>query len=144
MSDTWVVAADSVRARLFKVAKGRRLEEVADLVAPEDRLKNQDINSDRGGRAFDSMGRGRHAMEKSESPHEHAVRTFAARVVERLEHGRTAGEFDKLVVVAAPRMLGYLRACFDDPLHDLVVCSIHKELTQETPERIAEYLPQVL
>ena len=142
MGDIWVVAADSVRARLFRLDGQHRLEELEDLTAPEDRLKNQDLNSDRGGRAFDSVGGGRHAMEKHESPHEHAVKAFAGRVVERLEQGRKRGELDGLVVIAAPRMLGYLRDHFSDALEDTVLCSIHRELTRETPARIAEYLPR--
>lgn len=144
MGDIWVVVADSVRARVFRLDNGRRLEELDDLLAPEDRLKNQDIDSDRGGRSFDSVGGGRHALEKHESPHEHAVKVFARRVVERLEHGRKGGEFGKLVVIAPPKMLGYLRECSTDELEHTVVCSIHKELTREKPSRIAEYLPQIL
>lgn len=144
MTDIWIVAADAVQARIFRLTSERQLEEVDDLLAPEGQMKNQDLNADRGGRAFDSAGQGRHAMEKSETPHEHAVKTFAGRVVDRIEQGRTGNEFGKLVVIAAPRMLGYLRSHFNDELAEMVVCSIHKELTREDPARIAEYLPRVL
>ncbi|HEY5644521.1 MAG TPA: host attachment protein, partial [Pseudomonadales bacterium] len=82
--------------------------------------------------------------EKHESPHEHAVKEFAGRVADRLEQARTSGELEKLVVIAPPRMLGYLRQSMSEELADHVACSIHKELTREKPARIAEYLPQVL
>ncbi|MGE0621095.1 MAG: host attachment protein [Pseudomonadales bacterium] len=144
MGDIWVVVADSVRARFFRLDDQQHLEELDDLVAPEDRLKDQSLNANRGGRAFDSVGGGRHAMEKHETPHEHAVKAFAGRIVERLEQARTGNLLEKLVVIAPPRMLGYLREHFSDALEDRVACSIHKELTRETPARIADYLPRTL
>jgi protein required for attachment to host cells len=46
MTTTWIIAADASRARILQVAGRERLVEVEDLVNPEGRLHNQEINTD--------------------------------------------------------------------------------------------------
>ena len=138
---TWVLVADSGRARLFQREEGHALKEVETFVCPEERLQEQEMTSDRGGRSFDSKGGGRHAMEPGTCQREHAAIGFAAELGERLESLRTAGELDKLVLMAAPRFLGHLRAELGDQVLRQVVLTVDKDLTQHTPADIAEHIP---
>ena len=62
------------------------------------------------GRSFDSHGQGRHtlASEKSD-PKTRLATVFAKEIAERISKAKQDAEFDKLVVIAAPRFLGVLR-----------------------------------
>jgi hypothetical protein len=72
MTNTWIVVADSARARIFKpVRQGRALEQVDELLHPASRSHERQLTTDRPGRSFDSEGPGRHAMSESVSPKEH-------------------------------------------------------------------------
>lgn len=141
MRRTWVVVCDSANARLFNlVAPAAALEEIAVFSHPESRLKNQDLDSDRGGRSFDSRGKGRHAMEQHTDSHTREALEFAAEVVRHLETGRERGAFERLAIVAPPEFLGELRKEMRRPLRDLVEIEIAKDLVRHSVEDIRQAL----
>jgi protein required for attachment to host cells len=143
---TWVVVADGSRARFFELTTDRRkhrtLQEFDAMVAPEHRLREADLTSDRAGRTFDSKGRGRHALEPPHKARDQATDAFARRLAEHVEDARIAGYIDKLVLIAAPRFLGQLRSRLSEKALALVVHSIDKELTTATCDEVAGYLPR--
>jgi protein required for attachment to host cells len=142
MKVTWVVVADQARARLFTASEPTAaLEEVDTLLNPEGRLHERDINSDRPGRAFDTMGAGRHAMGKHHSPKEQEAIRFAHTVAERLdvEHGR--GTLGHVVLCAPPRFLGFLKEALPEQVVKCVSHTLDKELTGFSTEEIRTHLP---
>lgn len=143
MDTIWVLVADSGRARLFRAGGARApLEEQTDLVMPAARLREQELLSDRPGRAFDSAGRGRHAMEPATPAKEVESRRFAARIAALLDAERQAGAFARLVLVAPPAFLGQLRAALGDPVRALVGAEVHKDLVRLDAAALREHLPE--
>jgi len=73
MAETWIVVADSARARIFEPAKqGRALNLVQEFLHPTSRAHEREIAPDHPlGRTFDIEGPGRHALSQSVSPKEH-------------------------------------------------------------------------
>ncbi len=141
MSNIWVIAAESGRARILEThAPLGPLREIESLVHPAARNQERELISDKPGRSFDSRGEGRHAMEaKTDAKHQEAI-TFARQIADRLEQGRIAGEYDELVLVAAPAFLGLLRQNLTDATADLVSKSIDKNVVRLKPEAIREQL----
>ena len=146
MPNTWVVVADSSRARIFKAETPLGpLHELETLAHPEGRLHTQDLTSDLPGRAFDTTGEGgRHAMEQQVDPKEREALKFARQISEYLEAAQDESKFHKLVIVAAPRFLGHLRQCLSTRLNGLIAHEIDKNLTQQTAEDIRRHLPERL
>jgi len=69
MPKIWVVTAESSRARIFAVENRiGPMRELEDIAHTEGRTRDQDMVSDRPGRAFDSSGENRHAMERQVDP----------------------------------------------------------------------------
>jgi len=107
---TYIVAGDSAEARIFLTQ--RRFgpwTEVATLSNPDARMRERDRITDRPGRAFDSFGKGRHAMTQEESARQHDIRLFAHDVGGYLNKALTAGDFSHLILIAEPTFLGFLR-----------------------------------
>ncbi len=127
---TWFLVADAGRARIFEASGradaplGRERHSMAAAVPP-----SREIGSDRPGRSFDSGGEGRHAMEPPTDPQRHAKAEFAREVVRALDSARKQGEFDELVIAAAPSFLGDLRSMMPDPLRECVRREINKDYT---------------
>lgn len=142
MSKTWVLVADSSRARIFR-AEGveGRLVEMKDLAHPEGRLHETELTTDLPGRTFDSHGQGRHAMEEDTPPKRHEAIVFAKQVGGVLEGARTSGDYDSLVLIAEPRFLGLLRDNLSEETIKLVGLQIDKNLVQQAPDAIRERLP---
>ena len=143
---TWVVVADSSRARIFKAESALGpLQELATLAHPEGRLHAQELTSDLPGRAFDSSGLGgRHALEQNIDPKENEALKFARQVAEYLENGQSENQFARLVLVAAPKFLGHLRQSLSNGVVALVSQEIDKNLVQQSTEDIRRHLPERL
>ena len=145
MKVTWIVLADSARARIFTLSEsGTKLRERADLSHPQSRIHDRDLTTDLPGRAFDSHGQGRHAMEQRHDPKEHEAQIFAANVARELERARSGGPFDSLVLVAPPKFLGLLRTQLDKGTHEHVIVEIHKNLVETDLKTLERRLPTLI
>jgi protein required for attachment to host cells len=140
MAHTRVVVADSARARILSL-EHRALTEISDLVHPASRTADHDLVSDRQGRSFDSSrAGGRHALEPQHSPQQVEADAFARELADALRTARINGEFDELVLIAAPQFLGLLTAHLDAPTQQLVTRRIDKNLVRHELDEIAHAL----
>jgi len=164
MSETWIVVADSSRARIFTPAGeepqpldeiihyvGRagytgpeklsspHLHEVADLVHPASRMKPEELEADKGGRV-----KGPGANEPYDSRHvdfnHQMAEEFAHQLVDFLSGARQEDRFDDLVVAAPPLFLGVLRKALPQSLACLVTREINKEYTKLSSQEIQSRL----
>lgn len=141
----WVVVASNAGAVIYQAEnRASPLEECETLANPEYQLREQDINADRPGRSFDSQGEGRHAMEPSTDAKEQAAIRFARQLSDRLEAGRLGGEYDNLVLVAAPKFLGRLRRELSEPTNSSIVYEIAQNLYRKSATEIRQHLPDYL
>ena len=141
MNITWILAANRSGATLFETdGKGKPIHRLQDIPHPQGRLQNQDIDTDKPGRAFDSLGQGRHGMSTEHEPTEEVAMQFARILAELLNKGRTTHAYEKLVLVAEPRFLGMLRAALDPHTAALVVKTVHKDLPEVSEKELASHL----
>jgi len=145
MTYTWVIVADSTRARIFNAeSSSADLSETEGLLHPESRLHDRDITADLPGRSFDSKGSGRHAMEPPTDPKQELAIEFARTIARHLEASRVKRDYEQLVIVAAPSFLGLLRDQLNSACRKLVAFELNKNLVQQTPEEIRAHLPKLL
>ena len=144
MPKTWIVVADSYRARIFTADKpAAPLVELETLANPLARQHEGDIVSDRSGHVLSGNTGGHDLSPRTEAKQEEASR-FAAEVCQHLEKGRNGNAFDKLYILAAPAFLGLMRKQISGPLKGLVAEEIDKDLTAQTADRIRAQLPEYL
>lgn len=138
---TWVVVADARRARVYASdGVGHGLREIPGGSFEVPKSSGHDVYADRSGRAFDSHGVGRHAMERPTSPEDQGRLQLVRDVVAWIAAPKNARSFDRLALVAAPRTLGDLRENLPNNLRDKVAGEVSKDLTKAGPEQIAEAL----
>ena len=141
MTTTWILIANRSSASLFESDwPGKLMRRIQDIPHPEGRMQNQDIDTDKPGRIFDSFGQGRHAASPKQEPTEHIAQQFALDLAELLNKGRVTHAYDKLVLMAEPKFLGILRAALDKNTAALVAQTVNKELLNVKEEDLAEYL----
>lgn len=140
MEHTWIVVADSSRARILSTrSRVKPPIDVEELSHPEGRMKAQELSTDRPGSTNDSHGDGRHGMEAPDL-HLHHQEVFAKEIAEYLEKGRNDGKFTQLALVAPPAFLGVLRQKLDGQLSKLISHTIQKNLTEQSNETIRAQL----
>lgn len=145
MASTWVVVADSSAARIFSAATPTgALEELETFANPEGRMRAQELTSDLPGRAFDSVGAGRHAMESEVGPRAQAAIAFARQIAAHVEAARARGALERLIVAAAPEFLGLLREALGDASRRAVAAEFPLNLVKLSPAEIRSRLPEKL
>lgn len=145
MAKIWIVAAGGGRARIFEsAARAGPLTELRNLTDPSARQRARDIDTDAPGRSFDSFGRGRHAMAPRSERRQQNLQRFAADIADVLNRERRADRFDKLYLLAEPKLMGLLRAALDDATRSLVAGEIDRNLSVRSPETIRAHLPDFL
>lgn len=144
MKLSWIVVADSTRARIFTAdTASSPLEEIEDLYHAEGRLHDREITSDLPGKIKSADGGG-HAFEQPTDPKKHEADTFAHRVAHYLEDAHKAKRFEQLLIIAAPTFLGLLRNHLSEQLKQSVRFELDKDITTLSPADIRQHLPEYL
>lgn len=139
MSTTWILIANASQARIYQThkpllfkANGHgedHIELIAEFSHDASRRKTGDLVSDRNGNyQVGPMGHGTFA--ESSDPKQVEAERFAKQLVEQLNSGRVAGQYDDLVIVANPHFRGLLNKHFTRHLTRLVSQSIDKDYTR--------------
>jgi protein required for attachment to host cells len=141
---TWILVAHRSGAVVYESrGPGMAMARVLELPNPRGRLKSSEVQADRPGRSFDRRGGGRHSLSTQESAPEHIARTFVADLAGRLEQARTAASFERLVMVAPPKMLGQLRSALPQAVQALLIATLPKDLAHtdgaELRQQLAEF-----
>lgn len=141
MTKTWVIAADSWRARMFRAdSAAGKITEVRTLVNPEARLREGDLVTDTGGGGQALGGASRHIFSQP-SEKEHQENQFAREVAEEIDQLRREGQLDRVYIVAEPRFLGRLRENYSRELQKRVGVEVPRHVTAQSASRIRELLP---
>jgi protein required for attachment to host cells len=144
MKLTWILVADTTRARIFTAeAPSAPLEELEDLSHTEGRLHDREITSDLPGKVK-SFGGGGHAFEQPTDPKKHEIDNFAHQIAQHLEKAYNTNRFEQLIIVAAPSFLGLLRSHLPEQIKKRVRFELDKELTLLSAADIRQHLPQYL
>jgi protein required for attachment to host cells len=136
----WVVVCDGAKALV--------LENVGDEVFPNLRTKQvyehkaaktHELGTDAPGRAFNSVGAVRSAVEQTDW-HERDEQHFLTDLVRRLDAAVSAGDTKALIIVAPPRALGVIRQAYTPRLRDALRAEIDKDLVKMPVHEIEKYL----
>jgi len=141
----WILVADQSLARIFRAAnRTAPLEEIESMVHPEGRLHEGELVSDRAGRGNVPGSSGRHAVENDTRRKEAASESFARDIAARLDRARHEQHFEKLAIIAPPRMLGLIRKALSSQTADRVDHEVAKELARQDAAAIRTHLEDVL
>jgi len=124
-----VLVGDGQKA-LFLRNKGnpQRLRLVVEQVLERDNPPTREQGTDRPGRSSASVGVARSAMEETDW-HDIAEERFAGELADALYRHAQADRFEKLVIIAPPKILGSLRKVLHAEVSARVAAEIPKELT---------------
>lgn len=130
---TWIIVSNSEIARLFDFTGPRQpLVPLEDHVwyAPE--ISTFD---DKQGMGHSRVGPSQHRMASHTGPDKKSD-AFATTIAENLATAMKSGAFERLVLVATPKMLGLLRDRLTSPIKERIWVEIDKDLTNLSLEKV--------
>jgi len=137
----WIVLANARKAKIFENrGPGKGLVERRGKTWHADTLSEP---RDKAGRGHNIAGPGMAAVEQTD-PQLQSETRFARDVTEHLLQAFSANEFDRLVIVSGPHMLGLLRANLDDRLRAVTVGEIAKDLLAQPIAILEGHIGEVI
>ena len=135
----WIVVADGSQARIYSTRdRNPKLKLVRQLTHPESREQGLDLLPNRPDRIqHNGEMTARGGMDPS-SVHHEEQRKFARILAEALDASCSGHEFDELVLVAAPKFLGYLRTSLSAQVGRRVIQELPKDLVNAAPPEVAD------
>lgn len=139
-STTWIVVANSSHAKIFRLVKFPKIEELTSMDHPESRLHNQDLEGRKPGRCFQSGGTTRHAYQSVTEPKEVEIEKFAKSLSDYICTAHEKREFSRLYLMASPSFLGLLRQRINSATQKSIVAEVSKDMTECTHAEIEKHL----
>ena len=144
-----VVVADERQANFFDTSRhGGPLALRASIENPAGGMRDIELETDRPGRRFGGGAAGagqpanHHGVDGERSTEQHELALFAKEVAQKIDSGRVKHEFDKLVLIAGPKMLGLLRQELPDTCKGIIAGEISKDLAQHSEDAIRDAVPR--
>ncbi len=132
----WVLVADGEKA-LFLVNDGddAHLDLRVIRKDEQDNPPTREQAANRPGRVYGSASPNVSALDDTDW-HQLAKERFAGDLADLLYSRAHAGRFDQLVIVAAPQILGVLRASLHSVVTDKILAEVPKHLTNQPLDNI--------
>jgi protein required for attachment to host cells len=142
---TWFLIADGARARVMvNEGPGKGLKAAMDNEFAAPTAPSRDWVSDKPGRAAGGPGGARHTKEPRVDPHEFAKERFAAEMASMLDAAAEENAFDRLILVAPPKVLGNLRTALRNGARERIAGELAKDLTHVPPRDLLARLGEVM
>lgn len=139
---TWILVADGAQAKVLAYDKPRRPLRVINSDLSHINAASQDLVTTKQGRVFHSADGSRSAMERPTDPHEHEKRKFATELSEYLSNKEE--RFNRLILVSAPKMLGYLRESMPPQIKRKIIEEVSKDLTNISHEQLDDAIHKAI
>jgi len=138
----WVVVCDGAKALVLENAGNRMTPNLRTKeVYEQDDPKTHDMGTDKPGRAFNSVGNRRSAMEQTDW-HDQEEQKFLAKLAARLDKAVLTGEAPSLIVVAPPRAIGVLRRAYSPHVRQAIRAEVEKDYVKMPVDEIMRHLIQ--
>lgn len=135
---TWYIIADGGRARFVERDEQGAYRTVSSFVSTELKASSRDLATERPGRVHESATTARHAIEPKIDPKDAAKEDFVRYVADQVQSAQE--NFDDLVLVAPPRVLGQLRETLSKSVAETVTRDLAKDLTKVPDNELGEHL----
>jgi len=139
MSKTWVVVAESSRAKIFEVEKNESVKSLKALKGFTHSFSSnhkQQLSPNKQKESRHSLLTSSHDTHKA-----HEREEFARTLGEHLNSARNKGQFTKLILMSSPKFLGDLRKNLGCKTNKHVVSEIDKNLVKHTVKDIEAHMP---
>ncbi len=137
---TYILIADGARSRLLlSENRTKPLTEVRGSEQKLDLKPDHELSAERPGRVHESANIARHAIERDDL-HRREKERFAQSLAADLDRRLAGGEYDRLVIAAAPETLGVIRSALSGKVRAAIIGEIAKDLTKLPNPQVKAHL----
>lgn len=136
----WVSIFNSNECKIFSFSKeDQALTLLKEICHPENKGRNEDLVSDRPGHYATSSHVGGAYIPHTD-PKEAKIEQFSIEIAKWLDEARTHQQYQSLMIIAPPKMLGYLSNHLNKHVEKLIVKRIQKDLVFLKTHELLDFL----
>jgi protein required for attachment to host cells len=138
---TWFLVADGASAQVYRVTyQPLHLEPVENGRFHDHKAMNRDLESDRPGVSFESVGGARHAIERHSDAHRRREDHFVGKVADFINAAAAGEKFEQLLMVAPPRALAAFRSDLTAKVQELITHEFNGDWTKLGKKDLVDHL----
>ena len=137
MNTIWILVANQAEARFYSANRiPGSLVLKGTMTHAEGAAHARELTSDAPGRSYNRIGPARHSVDPETGVKDEERRKFVKEIVGRLQTAHLRGEFERLVLLAAPAVLGVIRKTLSGDLVKTVIKEIPKDVVRQGPDKV--------
>lgn len=142
----WVLIADGAQAQIYvaKSVNPPKLTALKDGRFVGEKTMTRDLESDRPGVTFESVGGSRHAIERRSNAHQRLEDKFVKTVAGTVNKAARSKLFDHIIVVSPPRALAQFRKTLNKTAQSKTKLEIKGDWTKLSRLEIESHLARRL
>ena len=141
---TWTAVIDGKNAHFYTKGPERRLGDLNHTLTAYPIRDDPSAGKRELGRVKDRIASGRHIIEPRTSDKTEQNKQFVKEVAKYLEKALEKEEYNRLVVIAPPKILGFLRKLLSQFVKDVIALELDKDFANLTPQQIQEHLEKLV
>jgi protein required for attachment to host cells len=142
---TWIIVADGGEARILLSETGAEgLRQLPNGKFSDPQLPTHELVTDRQPRVRESKSNASHAIEPKIDAHKQRKMKFVKNLLGHIERAAENLEFEHLIIVAPPFILGEIRKDLSPRLQKLVQSEVSHDYVHQTNDYICDQLKDFL
>jgi protein required for attachment to host cells len=139
-NQTWIVISNTNTCKIYQYNKvPYNLSLIKEIHHDENRLKDIDITTDKSGH-YQNSSSGQGSFVPQSDPKEVQIDTFSKEIADELDKARNVNAYGHLIIIAAPRMYGFLNQHLNKHVKALVKQDIQKDIISFSDNELEHFL----
>lgn len=135
----WVINSNSNICRIYEYnQQEKKLPLIKEIKHPENRLKTSEIISDKQGHYKSNSGYG--SYTQTSDPKEVQIDHFYREIAEELNQGRNNENYDQLIIISPPHLIGLLFQHLDKNVKKMILNNIQKDLLHLSDQELLDFV----
>ena len=138
---TWILLADARMARIVEnPGPGKGVFQIRNKV-----FEAKEVNefADSAGRTHNSTTSTRHKYETPDNT-SNAANEFVDEILTSLQKSLRDGEYNRLIICAAPKTLGLINKALPKSLKDVTIGQVDRDLTRVPTDKLAKHFETLI
>ncbi|WP_419420296.1 host attachment protein [Legionella sp. D16C41] len=138
----WIILANTNDCRIYYYDKKSDIRLYKEINHPENKLKNQDLETDKPGR-YHVRGLGHGAFEEENTAIEHNIDKFAHEIAEELESANKHNQYDTVTLIMPSQFYGLVHSHLSKQVEGKIKQVLQKNIMNWPEHELALYLKEV-
>ncbi|WP_131781061.1 host attachment protein [Legionella gresilensis] len=136
----WIILANTNECRIYYYDKKSNIRVYKEISHPENKLKNQDLDTDKPGRYAISGSATRGTFTERNSSIDYNIDRFAHEIAQELEQADNHNQYEAVTLIMPAQLYGLVHHYLSNKIQNKIKQVIQKNIMNLPEQELADYL----